>query len=126
MPLKVSALLATVTGSRRRTGAPRSQRGTRLKATTDRAFLVSAGFPSAGANTEEACPSFPGVRAGIIPNQSTAAQFGLSFLAPSRLHRAKWPERFDPRSFLDVSRRWGRLGGCYYDRTYTGISAQPT
>src|SRR5882762_940904 len=49
MPLKVSSLLATVTGSRRRTGAPRSQRGTRLKATTDRAFLVSAGFPTAGA-----------------------------------------------------------------------------
>src|SRR6202163_940959 len=67
MPLKVSSLLATVTGSRRRTGAPRSQRGTRLKATTDRAFLVSAGFPSAGANTEEACPSLPGVRAGSFP-----------------------------------------------------------
>src|SRR3954471_2150957 len=67
MPLKVSLLLATVTGSRRRTGAPRSQRGTRLKATTDRAFLVSAGFPSAGANTEEACPSLPGVRAGSFP-----------------------------------------------------------
>src|SRR3979490_3264450 len=82
MPLKVSSLLATVTGSRRRTGAPRSQRGTRLKATTDRAFLVSAGFPPAGANTEEACPSLPGVRAGIIPNQSTAAQFGLSFWPP--------------------------------------------
>ena len=67
MPLKVSSLLATVTGSRRRTGAPRSQRGTRLKATTDRAFLVSAGFPPAGANTEEACPSLPGVRAGSFP-----------------------------------------------------------
>ncbi len=74
VPLKVSPLLATVTGSRRRTGAPRSQRGTRLKATTDRAFLVSAGFPPAGANTEEACPSLPGERAGILPNQSTAAQ----------------------------------------------------
>src|ERR1700683_2342561 len=67
MPLKFSSLLATVTGSRRRTGAPRSQRGTRLKATTDRAFLVSAGFPPAGANTEEACPSLPGVRAGPFP-----------------------------------------------------------
>src|SRR5439155_9609955 len=67
MPLKVSSPLATVTGSRRRTGAPRSQRGTRLKATTDRAFLVSAGFPPAGANTEEACPSLPGVRAGSFP-----------------------------------------------------------
>src|SRR4030081_186152 len=67
MPLKVSSLLATVTGSRRRTGAPRSQRGTRLKATTDRAFLVSDGSPPAGANTEEACPSLPGVRAGSFP-----------------------------------------------------------
>src|SRR5436305_15305190 len=67
MPLKVSLLLATVTGSRRRTGAPRSQRGTRLKATTDRAFMVSAGFPPAGANTEEACPSLPGERAGSFP-----------------------------------------------------------
>src|SRR3954466_9524434 len=67
MPLKVPSLLATVTGSRRRTGAPRSQRGTRLKATTDRAFLVSAGSPPAGANTEEACPSLPGVRAGSFP-----------------------------------------------------------
>src|SRR3954467_11426072 len=67
MPLKVASLLATVTGSRRRTGAPRSQRGTRLKATTDRAFLVSAGSPPAGANTEEACPSLPGVRAGSFP-----------------------------------------------------------
>ena len=35
------------------TGAPRAQRGTRLKATTERAFLVSAGSPSAGV-TEEA------------------------------------------------------------------------
>src|SRR3954454_16384339 len=67
MPLKVSSRLATVTASRRRTAPPRSQRGTRLKATTDRAFLVSAGFPSAGANTEEACPSLPGVRAGSLP-----------------------------------------------------------
>src|SRR3979411_749563 len=31
MPLKVSSLLATVTGSRRRNGATRSQRGARLK-----------------------------------------------------------------------------------------------
>src|SRR5207237_9419380 len=76
MPLKVSPLLATVTGSRRRTGAPRSQRGTRLKATTDRAFLVSTGIPTPARATEKACPSLPGVRAGNFPNQSTAAQFG--------------------------------------------------
>ena len=65
MPLKVSPPLATVTGSRRRTGAPRSQRGTRLKATTDRAFLVSTGIPPPARATEKACPSLPGVRAGI-------------------------------------------------------------
>src|SRR5437868_242146 len=83
MPLKVSPPLATVTGSRRRTGAPRSQRGTRLKATTDRAFLVSTGIPPPARATEKACPSLPGERAGNSPNQSTAAQFGLS----SRLRR---------------------------------------
>ena len=67
MPLKVSSFLATVTGSRRRTGAPRSQRGTRLKATTDRAFLVSTGIPPPARATEKACPSLPGVRAGTFP-----------------------------------------------------------
>src|SRR3569623_730172 len=67
MPIKVPMLFATVTDSRRRTGAPRSQRGTRLNATTYRAFLVSVGFPPASANTEEACPSLPGVRAGAFP-----------------------------------------------------------
>jgi len=47
--LEGSFLLATVIGSRRRTGVLRSQRGTRLKATTERAFLVSTGSPPAGA-----------------------------------------------------------------------------
>src|SRR3954471_19009318 len=67
MPLKVSPPFATVTGSRRRTGAPRSQRGTRLKATTDLAFLVSTGIPPPARATEKACPSLPGVRAGSFP-----------------------------------------------------------
>src|SRR5258708_6022374 len=98
MPLKVSPTLATVTGSRRRTGAPRSQRGTRLKATTDRAFLVSTGSPTPARATEKACPSLPGERAGNSPNQSTAAQSGLSLLASLRLHRAMWPERSYPTS----------------------------
>ena len=57
---------------------PESPRGTQLKATTERAFLVSTGIPTPARATEEACPSLPGVRAGN-PNQSTAAQFGLSF-----------------------------------------------
>lgn len=98
MPLKVSPLFATVTGSRRRTGAPRSQRGTRLKATTDRAFLVSTGGPTPARATEKACPSLPGDRAGNSPNQSTAAQSGLSLLASTRLHRAMWPKRSYPTS----------------------------
>src|SRR6185312_1938470 len=67
MPLKEPSLVATVTGSRRRTGAPRSQRGTRLKATTDRAFLVSTGSPTPARATEKACPSLPGERAGKFP-----------------------------------------------------------
>ena len=45
----ISLFLAHAIGSRRRTGAPRSPRGTRLKATTERAFLVlpaqNAGSP---------------------------------------------------------------------------------
>jgi hypothetical protein len=65
--MKATLLFATVTGSRRRTGAPRSQRGTRLKATTDRAFLVSTGSPTPARATEKACPSLPGVRAGNLP-----------------------------------------------------------
>src|SRR5260370_30410457 len=69
MPLKVAASFATVTGSRGRTGAPRSQRGTRLKATTDRAFLVSTGIPTPARATEKACASFPGVRSGLVPTK---------------------------------------------------------
>lgn len=65
--MKATLLFATVTGSRRRTGAPRSQRGTRLKATTERAFLVSTGSPTPARATEKACPSLPGVRAGNLP-----------------------------------------------------------
>src|SRR5258708_20386881 len=67
VPLKVSSSVATVTGSRRRTGAPRSQRGTRLKATTDRAFLVSTGIPTPARSTQKPLPSLPGVRAGKFP-----------------------------------------------------------
>ena len=70
------------------TGEPRSQRGTRLKATTERAFLVSAGLPPPARVTEEACSSLPAVRIGISPIQSKAARSGLRVLAvgasPSR------------------------------------------
>ena len=53
------------------TGAPRSPRGTRLKATTERAFLVTAGA-NAG-DTEKACPSLPAVRNGISLIRTKAA-----------------------------------------------------
>ena len=99
MPLKVPSLLATVTGSRRRTGAPRSQRGTRLKATTDRAFLVSTGSPTPARATEKACPSLPGERAGAFPTNPRQHNSALRFEASSRLHRATTPKHLRPRTF---------------------------
>jgi hypothetical protein len=42
-----------------------AQRGTRLEATTDRAFLVSAGPPKVGA--QRGLSILPGVRTGIFP-----------------------------------------------------------
>src|SRR5579872_1470530 len=121
MPLKAPPPFATVTGSRRRTGAPRSQRGTRLKATTARAFLVSTGSPKPARATEKSCPSLPGERAGNFPTQSTAAQFGLRFEATSRLHRAaKATAPTTENQFERV--RVGPFGGCY-DRTHQGVLA---
>jgi hypothetical protein len=52
IPLQVSETLATVTGSRRLTGELCSQQRTRLKATTDRAFLVFTGIPPPARATE--------------------------------------------------------------------------
>src|SRR5262249_4416121 len=46
------------------TGALRSPRGTRLKATTERAFLVSAGPPKIGAGYRRGLSFLPGVRTG--------------------------------------------------------------
>src|SRR5436305_7535853 len=110
MPLKVSPLLATVTGSRRRTGAPRSQRGTRLKATTDRAFLVSTGIPPPARATEKACPSLPGVRAGCSSQPIHGSTVGLSFKAPPRLHRAARQGIHVRHQFLSGPRRAVREG----------------
>src|SRR5437879_9162552 len=124
MPLRVSPLLATVTGSRRRTGAPRSQRGTRLKATTDRAFLVSTGIPPPARATEKACPSLPGERAGKFPNQSTAAQFGLSS-RPRRVSIVRQRQSTHVREPLGAGPVAGTVLGECYDRTYPGIPAQP-
>ena len=104
-PLEGSLGLATVTGSRRRTGAPRSQRGTRLKATTDRAFLVSTGIPPPARATEKACPSLPGVRReNSRPIHGSTIR--SEFKASSRLHRAATPKHSRPRSNLNGSRRW--------------------
>src|SRR6202046_3943093 len=116
MPLKVSLFLATVTGSRRRTGAPRSQRGTRLKATTDRAFLVSTGIPPPARATEKACPSLPGDRAGNFPTNPTAAQFGLESEASSRLHRAATATALTTENNLNGPSRLGRLEGAMTER----------
>src|ERR1700743_2336503 len=116
MPLKVSSPLATVTGSRRRTGAPRSQRGTRLKATTDRAFLVSTGIPPPARATEKACPSLPGDRAGTLPTNPTAAQSGLS----SRHRRVSIvrlrQSTHAPENNLNGPRRTGRLESAMTER----------
>src|SRR5207247_4935850 len=70
--------LAPATGSRRRTGQPRSPRGTRLKATTERAFLESRRQCRIA---EEACPSLPGVRIGSLPSgprQQSRVTFGAA------------------------------------------------
>ena len=105
MPLKVSSPLATVTGSRRRTGAPRSQRGTRLKATTDRAFLVSTGIPTPARATEKACPSLPGVRAGNS-QPIHGSTFGLS-PRPRRVSIVRLrPNTHVRDSHLNGPRRW--------------------
>src|SRR4030095_8470965 len=115
MPLKVSASFATVTGSRRRTGAPRSQRGTRLKATTDRAFLVSTGIPTPARATEKACPSLPGVRAGNS-QPIHGSTIRSEFKALSRLHRATTPKHSCPRSKFERVPSLGRLEGAMTER----------
>src|SRR5690349_19278153 len=121
MPLKVSPALATVTGSRRRTGAPRSQRGTRLKATTDRAFLVSTGIPTPARATEKACPSLPGERAGNFPTNPRQHSSDLSS-RPRRVSIVRQSHDTHVREHFERVRRLGRLEGCY-DRTHQGVPA---
>src|SRR3977135_886629 len=63
------------------TGAPRSQRGTRLKATTERAFLD----PRRQCRlTEKACPSLPTVRNGLSLIRTKAA---IDVVPKARLSR---------------------------------------
>src|SRR5580704_8195819 len=63
--------LAPATGSRRRTGDASSPLATRLKATTEGLFWMTAGV-NAG-DTERACPSLPAVRNGISLIRTKAA-----------------------------------------------------
>ncbi len=63
--------LAPATGSRRRTGNASSPLATRLKATTEGLFWMTAGA-NAG-DTERACPSLPAVRNGISLIRTKAA-----------------------------------------------------
>src|SRR5262249_6703980 len=102
-------------------GAPRSQRGTRLKATTDRAFLVSTGIPTPARATEKACPSLPGERAGKFPNQSTAAQFGLT-PRRCRVSIVRSRRRTQVREQFERGPSLVPFGGCY-DRPHQGIPA---
>src|SRR3954465_8494755 len=85
MPLKVSPLVATVTGSRRRTGAPRSQRGTRLKATTDRAFLVSTGILTPARATEKALSFIASRAGGKLSQPIHGSKSSVSSSRPSRV-----------------------------------------
>lgn len=59
-----------------------AQRGTRLEATTDRAFLVSAGPPKAGA--QRGLSILPGVRTGHFLVQ-TMASIAWGFSCPERI-----------------------------------------
>ena len=106
-------IFATVTGSRRRTGAPRSQRGTRLKATTDRAFLVSTRHSNAGAGLLKRLVLHCQVCGREIPNQSTAAQSDLSFWLRCASIAQCGRERMSDIVFLNGSPSLGRLGECY-------------
>src|SRR3984893_16303725 len=79
--------LAHAIGSRRRTGAPRSPRGTRLKATTERAFLV---LPAQMPDHRRGLSFLPGVRNGSFSLIRTKAAIDVvpgSHSASSAHHR---------------------------------------
>ena len=71
--------LAPATGSRRRNRRTRSQRGTRLKATTEGLFWYCR---RQCRDTEKACPSLPAVRNGISLIRTKAAIDGDASSAP--------------------------------------------
>src|SRR4051794_6659471 len=86
---KWSHFLAHAIGSRRRTGAPRSPRGTRLKATTERAFLV---LPAQMPDHRRGLSFLPGVRNGIFSLIRTKAAIDVvagahqALRAPQEVH----------------------------------------
>src|SRR5205085_3210445 len=84
---KWSHFLAHAIGSRRRTGAPRSPRGTRLKATTERAFL---GPPARMPDYRRGLSFLPGVRNGSFSLIRTKAAIEVrlsAHVARRMLHR---------------------------------------
>jgi hypothetical protein len=70
------------TGSRRRTGEPRLCGGSRLKATTDRAFLVSVGPPKA--DLPERLVFLAGRADGNSPFQTMATRSSVALALPRR------------------------------------------
>ncbi len=70
------------TGSRRRTGEPRLCGGSRLKATTDRAFLVSVGPPKA--DLPERLVFLAGRADGNSPFQTMATRSSVALALPGR------------------------------------------
>src|SRR6266436_36872 len=91
------------------TGVPRSPRGTRLKATTERAFLVSAGSPPAGSGYRRGL-FIIAARADRGSPQSNPRQHGRVFgplvgASPSRVVRD--PKARPISSGLPLPCLWG-------------------
>ena len=102
------------------TGAPRSQRGTRLKATTERAFLD----PRRECRlTEKACPSLPAVRNGTLPHPDQGSnRVTLTYSAScgtrasQEVHLAATP----PRRIGELGRMTARIREFLKNRTDDG------
>src|SRR2546426_4973262 len=92
---KWSHFLAHAIGSRRRTGAPRSPRGTRLKATTERAFL---GPPARVPDHRRGLSILPGVRNGSFSLIRTKAAIDVMLGAhcAGRSHHRRFTQAAAP------------------------------
>ena len=100
------------TGSRRRTGEPRLNGGSRLKATTDRAFLVSVG-PSKGRRTEEACLSCRAC--GRVSFQTMATLTTTDRPQGPCRGTSNRPARFGENVSITAHHPIGRAGACPAD-----------